>query len=767
MKTLTIQQQDFKQGLHILEDDSMAPFGSARQMLNVIISDRGGISPRPGTALLGSYNSADFGVRGLYNFQKSKSNPDILTRAYDTYFEYFHPILESWALLKGGFTSDQEFGSSYSLVNTDNDDFMYFNNRYEEFQRWNGAYTELNGALTGGETALTVDSVLTTPIYLDEIATANSATTVDVSTANWAPNMYVGFFIHFPGSGKVRLITSNTINELTFNTLGGSPGNVEFQIRQLAFPSSSITATTIAFVAVSRTITDSASGFITAGFKIGDQIVVSGTVSNNKVFTITAIVAGTLTLGATDVVVDESAGSSFTIKLNNMKVIYNGHTTAYNLIDIATELPVSSAIATPDNSPVALSPQIFTAAPRGNRMDILQGRIYVGRVRSAISRNASGVTQGSVQAGSLFVSKLLNPDDFSFAATRLAGEGDILNVPYGGGDITDVKAFENEIATYKENYIELDSYTQDGNDTAVRTPLKTGIGSVARVIKGSDDHYFMRPDKVYTSLGRVRLKDITPQSENLAYSIKRLLNSYNNDNFNGIEFNNRIISCHKSSDDATSNDVMLVYNKKTKSFEGIWSLGANNFETFKGINDTADGLVYGESNGPNIWKMFQNRNSDIRDSDTIFPYTALWQSNFFNVVPLKSNIQAINSIAIEGYITANTTFTFNLYKNFETVPSLSFTFSGTETDFIQGTVDFGRFFGSHPFGTTPIAGTIGDPDENGRMRFSFIVYFPYIYGQYFSNEFSSSGIDQDWEIIRTAYGLKEDISTRTSNTKTI
>jgi hypothetical protein len=29
------------------------------------------------------------------------------------------------------------------------------------------------------------------------------------------------------------------------------------------------------------------------------------------------------------------------------------------------------------------------------------------------------------------------------------------------------------------------------------------------------------------------------------------------------------------------------------------------------------------------------------------------------------------------------------------------------------------------------------------------------------------GVNQDWEIIRTSYGLKESVSTRTSNTKTI
>lgn len=264
----------------------------------------------------------------------------------------------------------------------------------------------------------------------------------------------------------------------------------------------------------------------------------------------------------------------------------------------------------------------------------------------------------------------------------------------------------------------------------------------------------------------MRQKDILPQTENLGYSIKRLLDSFNLNNFNGIEFNNRLISSHKSSDDSTYNDSMLVYNQKTKSFEGIWGLGANNFDTFKDVNAQAAELMYGEANGANVYKMFQTKKADIRGTDEL-PYTSLWQSNFFNLLPIKSNIQGINSIAMEGYISPNSTFSFNLYKDFETGTSLSFTFSGTETNFLQGSTDIGRFFGSHPFGTTPISGTIGEVMADGRRRFSFIVYFPYIYGQYFSTSFASSGVDMNWEIIRISLGLREDISVRQSNTKTV
>lgn len=76
-----------------------------------------------------------------------------------------------------------------------------------------------------------------------------------------------------------------------------------------------ITAITIAFVdggAGADTITDSGSGFLTALFKAGDLITVSGSTSNDGDYTIVSVVAGTITL-ATGVLTAEGAGDNVTI----------------------------------------------------------------------------------------------------------------------------------------------------------------------------------------------------------------------------------------------------------------------------------------------------------------------------------------------------------------------------------------------------------------------------------------------------------------------
>jgi len=744
-KVLTISQDNFKLGLRNLEDDTKAPLGSARYMLNCQISDRGGITTRPGTALLGTVNTSSSPIKGVFNFKKSQGSAEIPIKAYATYLEYYHATA-GWTKLKTGFTTEQEFGFTSSLVNTSNEDYVYFCNRTEEYQRWRGAITLLNGALSGGETTITVDSTLKDNVYYSGTATSNGATSVTVSTATWATDMWKNFVVHIVGTGKVRRITGNTTTVLTFDTLGSGPGNVAFEIRQLAFPLYNVG--TVATNG-STTLTGTGTNFLSV-YRTGDSIYVDG----ETVRTVDAVASDTsLTVTSTF----STTASSLKHK-GKTQIIYADTVIEYTNIDLATTFTVGSAHAGSDNIAVTIVPQVFNAAPRGNRLENLMGRVYVGNVRSAVSRDSAGALQGSDQAGSVFVSKLLDPSKFTFSATRIAGEGDIINMPYGGGEVTDLKAQESSMYAFKKGYIESITYSQDANDFAVRTPLKTGKGSVGKVIKGTDDLYFMTIDKQLTSLGRVKTKDILPQTENIGLPIKRLLESYDHTDFNGIEFNNRIYTCHRTSSDETYNNVILVYNKQTKSFEGSWTLPAGYF--FEYLND----LYYAESNGANVWKMLTGK-SDVQSSTVKYPVTSEWRSSFFNVLPIKQNIQGVNSIALEGYITSNTSFTFSLYKDFSDDAVISFTFNGTEDPSILGDT-LNRFMGSTSLSLQPL-GTISNPDGSGKRRFQIICYFPYIYGQTFSTGISSSGKDMDWEIIRISLGLKEDISTMVPRIKTI
>lgn len=61
------------------------------------------------------------------------------------------------------------------------------------------------------------------------------------------------------------------------------------------------------------TITDSDSGFVTAGFEAGHDIVVEGSESNDGEYTLATVAAGTLTLDSADELTTEAAGENITI----------------------------------------------------------------------------------------------------------------------------------------------------------------------------------------------------------------------------------------------------------------------------------------------------------------------------------------------------------------------------------------------------------------------------------------------------------------------
>lgn len=74
------------------------------------------------------------------------------------------------------------------------------------------------------------------------------------------------------------------------------------------------TASTIAFADSNPdTITDSGSGFVTAGFEAGQTLIVEGSNDNDGIYLIDSVVAGTITLQSSDSLTAETAGASVTL----------------------------------------------------------------------------------------------------------------------------------------------------------------------------------------------------------------------------------------------------------------------------------------------------------------------------------------------------------------------------------------------------------------------------------------------------------------------
>lgn len=441
-------------------------------------------------------------------------------------------------------------------------------------------------------------------------------------------------------------------------------------------------------------------------------------------------------------------------------LIYGGTTIAYTAVPTATSITVASAHAAADGTIVSVAPTEYEANPRGNRYCNYLGRIMVGNVRSALSRDSGGALQGYASGSTVFVSKLNDPFTYTFSATRVAGEGDMIAMPYGGGDITDVIAQEKEAYAFKRDYIEAISYSQDANDLVQREPLKPGYGSVGPVTQGSDDVYFFTESKEFTSLGRVRARDIRPQTTNIGNKIKRWLDKSDvSSTGRGIEVAGKIYVPLKSSSTVSANDVVLIYNRDTNRFEGIWDLPAFGFEEFNGK------YYYGESNGANVYQLFHTRFADV-EGDDAYGYTFDVATHFFNLTPSKAYQQSLHGVVVEGYIRGGTIVTYKVWKDFEKNASVTFTLAATEDAYLDG--ELSQFFlGDKPLGINGLTVDYSDIDADGRRHFSLRTYFPFIYANYFSIGIQSSGTDQDHETTRFALALAEEPGVKTSRIKSV
>lgn len=673
MKTRIVDIDKYSTGLRLLEDSASAPIGSARLMTNILISDRGGISKRPGTLLLGSLNASTKPTKGFYIFKKAFGGLEIPVKAYDTYSEYYHPIY-GWTRLESGFTDGSEHGYKEHIRNIDNEDYLYSNNRTEDYRRWPGAITQLNGALVGGETTVTVDGVLKDQVlYSGTASAAHSATSLSVAGTPWASKQWVNFYVKITSgaqSGKIRLITDTGSNFISFGTLGADPGACTFEIRIAAFPAS-----------------------------------------------------GTLVIGTEEV--------------------------AYSAIPTATSFTTSAIVsAHADNSPVTVKPTSYPGAPKGNRLEVNLDRMMVGNVAAAMSLDGSGNAQGSTNPLAVFVSKLRNAADFTFAATRAAGEGDIISFPEGSTKVTDIANQEENAYVFTEKSITAVQYSQDSNDIAVKTPLRTGVGAIGRVIKGENDVYFVTPDKKISSIGRMENKDSTPQVENIGLAIKRLTDDFEFDAHAGIKFKQRIFHACKASDDSTYNDRTLVYNELTRSYEGVWTISPFGF----GVYDNK--LHYANSRNPNIYEMFTG--TADQDGDTLYPISSEWQTNFFNLTPSKANLQSVYGWFVEGFIWGGTqTITFKLYKDYNSQASYEFTFGIDDDGFLDDSIGLNGYFGGSPLGITPI-GSLGSVQSDGSRHFSFLIYFPFVYGNFFSLGIANDEETAQFDITRQGLAISED-----------
>jgi hypothetical protein len=227
-----------------------------------------------------------------------------------------------------------------------------------------------------------------------------------------------------------------------------------------------------------------------------------------------------------------------------------------------------------------------------------------------------------------------------------------------------------------------------------------------------------------------------------------LTDNYVFDNHAGIKYKQRIFHALKSSPNTSYNDITLVYNELNKSYEGLWTIGAFGFGIYK------DDLYYAQSRNPNVYKMFTGTADNDGTND--YPITSLWLSNWINLTPSKANMQSVHGMYIEGFLWGGTEeIRFEIYKDYASAPSFSFSFGIDNNSFLDDTVSLNAYFGGTPLGIRPI-GSLGSIQADGSRHFQALIYFPFIYGNFYSIGISNNEAVAQFDITRMGLAVTEE-----------
>lgn len=784
MADFLIDLNAFSEGLQVLGDSVDAPVGSARIMSNVMITDRGGISPRPGTSVLGAFNTDNHPCVGFYDFVTSGVQTEIPIKSYNGRIEYINPSTSLWTLLQNGYTLGAEFGFKEFVRESDFSNVLCFANGQDSYSQWNGVLEATTATLSGSETSVPIGSTLKPLIFDGGTSSVDlnfTATSTDWNGSSWAQiNVSGGLGVATNAFTYCQvLITSGTLNGQTFGistngttgivTGGGSvnPGST-FTFTVLKHGTTFLNDTTKSWTANQWSLGTGTLFFIhiTSGPQKGQ---IAQITSNSAL--------GTLIFSSG---LPGDPGASCTYDIRQLKfnyngtVMVNGTAVGYNLITTDSNLPLGGAIgfAVPSGSPVTQIPDVISTLLVGNRLETYLTKMLMAGVPEthSVTLNTTSGTPQNTSGATMYVSYKGDATKFTFATSngsRLAGEGDFVVVPYGGGNIVDICSQEDGVYVGKSYYLAKVTY-DPVSDLGTETPLKQDYGLQNKFIKTRDDIYFVTTDNQITSIGRVALKDTLPQTTNIGLIIKRLIDGFDFSKVRGIEFKQRIFIACKNNSLTNYNNRVLVYNLQNKAFEGLWNLNVFDFEIIDG------NLYYAESSSSNVFQMFSGSN-DSRD--TLYPVQAKWGSNWIHLVPRRSRfrvkpsqfaIQGVNSMGLEGYIKDGSQFTFSLYKDLDdknAVLQFQFGILPGDENYMKPAV-LTNFLGANPLGITPI-GSISDTDPSGRRHFKFVFYFPDIYSNYLAFDIDSNGQDADYEINRVGLGTAEDSLQSSSNIESI
>jgi hypothetical protein len=463
---------------------------------------------------------------------------------------------------------------------------------------------------------------------------------------NGTPNVYEWS----GGVAEVDSVTANTITKTGTETWAQS----RFYFR------GSITGTTIAFVNSNPdTITDSGNGFITAGFRAGQKITVSGATNpgNNATFTIRNVTAGTITLLSTDALTAEAAGASVTIISQRQVTVPGKGTFTYTGGEGTTTL--TGVTPNPSVAGVVAGDIAFQTAR--TQVNVVDSGYNINDIEALYNQ----VYYLSTVRQDVYISDNSNYFDFIPSSPRLPGEGDVVTldgsgrslestekVMYIGAGQDDVWEIEFILSADLVNEI-----IQPRKLQTSRLQAPIGPGAMA---KAKNYIVSLSYEPVFNLLGRIENINI-PQSRPLSDIIKNDLERYDFDSFAP-----HISFWRDASYLAVPADgVILIYDWDKKLWQAPQTMPVSRFSVYQG-------WLYGHSSIRNeTYKLFDvnvqtDRYIDADNiGDNILFRARFAYNSFTNTTYSRANPKNFNQYWTEGYISSNTLLTMRHWYDYK------------------------------------------------------------------------------------------------------
>lgn len=471
--------------------------------------------------------------------------------------------------------------------------------------------------------------------------------------------------------------------------------------------------TTIAFVAgtpytVAATITDSANGFVTAGFATGDTLFVSGSTANSRNFTIASVTAGTITLVMKDILTSEGAGASITVHngeptwasarfltTGTRSILYAGVVYTYGggeSTDTLTGLTAFPAITIGDSvwqtAIVLANPGSIPAYFKADLIGVQLNQVILASTKSReiyISSNGDYTNFTLTTPRAPADPAKLIMDDYATCIIPIDNAGQTTSsIVFGAG--------KNDFfqLTYQ---LSADNATELVRMIKYKTAAGSGLISSGAFSSIKNAIAYISREPALDMLSNIQNEKDVPLSD-------LIKNTFDNYNFTGahVKYWKRAIYIA-----VPTAGVVLIYDLMRNFWQPPQIIPVSRLAV---IGD----LLYGHSSVNNeSYKLFTGTN----DNGVFIPQVARFAYNNGGV---RSLLKTMSAYWTDGYISPSALLTMNMYFGFNGKDGIkTMTISGSDTKITNANT--GSHLGSEPMGSLDGLSEISNYPLDGLVRF--------------------------------------------------